>query len=177
MTKEKKNQKEKMNQKEKPRKKGSKPVSKKKNNLKAYESELNILKDKHIRLKAEFENFRRRKSEEISKLLQFEGESVIKGFLPILDDINRMINIENSSEKSLKDGLVLMDSKIQKYFDTLEITPFGEKGDLMDHEIHEAMLTQEDKAHDDGVILDVFEKGYRYREKVIRHAKVIVNKK
>ena len=40
-----------------------------------------------------------------------------------------------------------------------------------------SMLTQEDKAHDDGAILDVFEKGYRYREKVIRHAKVIVNKK
>ena len=169
--------KEKKNQKEKPIKKGTKQVSKKKDDLKAIELELNILKDKHIRLKAEFENFRRRKSEEISKLLQFEGESVIKGFLPILDDINRMINIENSSEKSLKDGLVLMDSKIQKYFDTLEITPFGEKGDLMDPEIHDAMLTQEDKSHDDGAILDVFEKGYRYREKVIRHAKVIVNKK
>ena len=169
--------KEKKNQKEKPIKKDTKQVSKKKNSLKAIESELNILKDKHIRLKAEFENFRRRKSEEISKLLQFEGENVIKGFLPILDDINRMINIENSSEKSLKDGLVLMDSKIQKYFDTLEITPFGEKGDLMDPEIHDAMLTQEDKSHNDGAILDVFEKGYRYREKVIRHAKVIVNKK
>ena len=169
--------KEKKNQKEKPIKKGSKQVSKKKNDLKATESELNILKDKHIRLKAEFENFRRRKSEEISKLLQFEGESVIKGFLPILDDINRMINIENSSEKSLKDGLGLMNSKIQKYFETLEITPFGEKGDLMDPEIHDAMLTQKDKLHDDGAILDVFEKGYRYRDKVIRHAKVIVNKK
>ena len=169
--------KEKKNQKEKPIKKGTKQASKKKNDLKAIELEMNILKDKHIRLKAEFENFRRRKSEEISKLLQFEGESVIKGFLPILDDINRMINIENSSEKSLKDGLVLMDSKIQKYFDTLEITPFGEKGDLMDPEIHDAMLTQEDKVHDDGTILEVFEKGYRYREKVIRHAKVIVNKK
>ena len=169
--------KEKKNQKEKTIKKGTKQVSKKKNDLKAIESELKILKDKHIRLKAEFENFRRRKSEEISKLLQFEGENVIKGFLPIIDDINRMINIEKSSEKSLKDGLVLMDSKIQKYFDTLEITPFGEKGDLMDPEIHDAMLTQENKSHDDGAILDVFEKGYRYREKVIRHAKVIVNKK
>ena len=169
--------KEKKNQKQKPIKKDTKQVSKLKNDLKAVNAELNTLKDKHIRLKAEFENFRRRKSEEISKLLQFEGESVIKGFLPILDDINRMINIENTSGKSLKDGLVLMDSKIQKYFDTLEITPFGEKGDLMDPEIHDAMLTQEDKTHDDGAILDVFEKGYRYREKVIRHAKVIVNKK
>ena len=169
--------KEKKNQKEKPIKKGSKQVSKKKNDLKSIESELNILKDKHIRLKAEFENFRRRKSEEISKLLQFEGESVIKGFLPILDDMNRMINIENSSEKSLKDGLGLMNSKIKKFFETLEIIPFGEKGDLMDPKIHDAMLTQKNKSHDDGTILDVFEKGYRYRDKVIRHAKVIVNKK
>ena len=171
MTNKNKKKKEKTNQKE------TKKVSKKKNDLKAIESELNILKDKHIRLKAEFENFRRRKSEEISNLLKFEGENVIKGFLPILDDINRMINTKNISENSLKDGLVLMNSKIQKYFETLEITTFGEKGDLMDPEIHDAMLTQEDKSYDDGAILDVFEKGYRYRDKVIRHAKVIVNKK
>lgn len=163
--------------KDKPIKKVTKQVSKKKNDLKAIESELNSLKDKHIRLKAEFENFRRRKSEEISRLLQFEGENAIKGFLPILDDINRMINTDNTSEQSLKDGLVLMNSKIQKYFETLEITPFGEKGDLMNPEIHDAMLTQENKKYDEGTILDVFEKGYRYRDKVIRHAKVIVNKK
>ena len=169
--------KDKNGKKDKPIKKVTKQVLKKKNDLKAVESELNSLKDKHIRLKAEFENFRRRKSEEMSRLLQFEGENAIKGFLPILDDINRMINTDNTSEQSLKDGLVLMNSKIQKYFDTLEITPFGEKGDLMNPEIHDAMLTQEDKKYDEGTILDVFEKGYRYRDKVIRHAKVIVNKK
>ncbi len=169
--------KDKNGKKDKPIKKVTKQVSKKRNDLKPIESELKSLKDKHIRLKAEFENFRRRKSEEISRLLQFEGENAIKGFLPILDDINRMINTDNTSEQSLKDGLVLMNSKIQKYFDSLEITPFGEKGDLMNPEIHDAMLTQENKKYDEGTILDVFEKGYRYRDKVIRHAKVIVNKK
>jgi len=169
--------KNKKSKKEKPLKKTTKQVSKKKTNLKAVELEFDSLKDKHVRLKAEFENFRRRKSEEVSRLLQFEGENVIKGFLPILDDINRMINTDNTSEKSLKDGLALMDSKIQKYLDTLEVTPFGEKGDLMNPEIHDAMLTQEDENFEDGAILDVFEKGYRYQDKVIRHAKVIVNKK
>ena len=163
--------------KEKTKQKVTAKASKKESDFKKVESELNTLKDKHIRLKAEFENFRRRKSEEISKLLQFEGENVIKGFLPILDDIDRMINTDNTSEKSLKDGMVLMDSKIQKYFETLEITPFGDKGDLMNPEIHDAMLTQEDENFEDGAILEVFEKGYRYRDKVIRHAKVIVNKK
>ena len=163
--------------KEKPIKKSAKKDLSKKNNKKNFELELKNLKDKHLRLKAEFENFRRRKSEEISRLLQYEGESVVKGFLPILDDISRMINTKESSQKSLKEGIVLVDSKIQKYFETLEITQFGEKGEVMDPDKHDAMLTQKDESFDNDVILDVFEKGYMYREKVIRHAKVIVNKK
>ena len=57
-----------------------------------HKKELDLHIDKYVRLKAEFENFRRRKSEEISRLLQYEGEGVIKGFLPILDDLSRMIN-------------------------------------------------------------------------------------
>ena len=59
----------------------------------------------------------------------------------------------------------------------MEIKQFGEEGEKMDPEFHDAMLTQKDKKLDDGIILSVFEKGYTYRDKVIRHAKVIVNKK
>ncbi len=135
------------------------------------------LQDRHIRLKAEFDNFRRRKAEEISRLLQYDGENVILGFLPILDDINRMIDSEDASKESLMDGIALVQSKINKFFDSLNIEPYGEKGDKMDTDIHDAMLTQSDKKHEDDTILDVFEKGYTYRDKVIRHAKVIVNKK
>ena len=135
------------------------------------------LQDRHIRLKAEFDNFRRRKAEEISRLLQYDGENVILGFLPILDDINRMIDSEDASKESLMDGIALVQSKINKYFDSLNIEPYGEKGDKMDTDIHDAMLTQSDNKQEDDTILDVFEKGYTYRDKVIRHAKVIVNKK
>ena len=135
------------------------------------------LQDRHIRLKAEFDNFRRRKAEEISRLLQYDGENVILGFLPILDDINRMIDSEDASNESLLDGIGLVQSKISKYFDSLNIEPYGEKGDKMDTDIHDAMLTQSDDKHEEDTILEVFEKGYTYRDKVIRHAKVIVNKK
>ena len=144
---------------------------------KNLEEQLKVIQDKHIRLKAEFENFRRRKADEISRLLQFEGENAIRGFLPILDDLERMIHSSDASEESLKDGVSMVESKIQKYFESLSIKPFGEKGDEMDPDIHDAMLTQSDKKMDDNSILEVFEKGYRYRDKVIRHAKVIVNKK
>ena len=169
-----KNNKNKKNQTEK---KTTKKVSKSKKISKDIDLELKALQDKHLRLKAEFDNFRRRKSEEISRLLQYDGENVIKGFLPVLDDLNRMINTGESSEESIKDGIVLVNSKIQKYFDSLDIVSFGEKGEKMDPDLHDAMLTQEDKDFEAGVILDVFEKGYTYRDKVIRHAKVIVNKK
>ncbi|MEE3188979.1 MAG: nucleotide exchange factor GrpE [Candidatus Neomarinimicrobiota bacterium] len=144
---------------------------------KNLEEQLKVIQDKHIRLKAEFENFRRRKADEISRLLQFEGENAIRGFLPILDDLERMIHSSDASEESLKDGVSMVESKIQKYFESLSIKPFGEKGDEMDPDIHDAMLTQKDKKMDDNSILEVFEKGYTYKNKVIRHAKVIVNKK
>ena len=134
-------------------------------------------KDKHLRLKAEFENFRRRKAEEISKLLQFDGENVIRGFLTIVDDLERIIKSIDSSQDSLKDGILLVEKKIQKYLEYLNVESFGKKGDIMDPDLHDAMLTQSDKKFENGIVLEVYEKGYTYREKVIRHAKVIVNKK
>ena len=169
--------KNKRTKKNKSEKKADGKISKKVNVSKDIESDLKVLQDKHLRLKAEFDNFRRRKSEEVSKLLQYDGENVIKGFLSILDDFNRMIHTVDTTEESLRDGMVLVDSKIQKYFDSLDIIPFGEKGEKMDPDLHDAMLTQEDKTCQADTILDVFEKGYKYRDKVIRHAKVIVNKK
>ena len=153
------------------------PKHSEKEKSKDLEEQLKVIQDKHIRLKAEFENFRRRKADEISRLLQFEGENTILGFLPILDDLERMIHSSDASEESLKNGVSMVESKIQKYFESLSIKPFGEKGDKMDPDIHDAMLTQTDKKMDDNSILEVFEKGYTYRDKVIRHAKVIVNKK
>ena len=153
------------------------PKHSEKQKSKDLEEQLNVIQDKHIRLKAEFENFRRRKADEISRLLQFEGENAIRGFLPILDDLERMIHSSDASEESLKNGVSMVESKIQKYFESMSIKPFGEKGDEMDPDIHDAMLIQTEKKMDDNSILEVFEKGYTYRDKVIRHAKVIVNKK
>ena len=82
-----------------------------------------------------------------------------------------------SSEESLLDGIELVKNKIKKFFEDLNVESFGQKGEMMDPVIHEAMLTQEDKDAENDAILEVFEKGYTYRDKVIRHAKVVVNKK
>ena len=145
------------------------------------ENEINVLKDKHIRLKAEFENFRKRKNKEISSLLQYDGESIIKEVLPIFDDLNRMVDSAEKSnlknEDSLVDGINLLRSKIDRFLESKNIEPFGIEGESLDPQIHDAMLTQKDDKKEDDVILSVFEKGYKYHDKVIRHAKVVVNKK
>ena len=155
--------------------------SQKKSNNTDIQNQLDQLQDKHIRLKAEFENFRKRKNKEISSLLQYDGEGVIKNVLPIIDDIERMVDsieeTEANNGESLIEGVNILKSKIDRFLEAKNIEPFGEEGEILDPELHDAMLTQSDKKKEDNTVLNVFEKGYRYHDKVIRHAKVVVNKK
>ena len=154
---------------------------KKSNNNNELQNKINQLEDKHIRLKAEFENFRKRKNKEISSLLQYDGENVIKDILPIIDDIERMVDSaeqgNKDNKKSLIEGMNILKTKIERFLENKNIESFGEKGEVLDPELHDAMLTQKDNKKDDNTVLDVFEKGYLYHDKVIRHAKVVINKK
>lgn len=157
------------------------PKSQKKLGNNDLQNQIDQLQDRHIRLKAEFENFRKRKNKEISSLLQYDGEGVIKDVLPIIDDIERMVESalkdDTKNEKSLIEGITILKSKIERFLETKNIEPFGDEGEVLDPELHDAMLTQKDDKKEDNTILSVFEKGYRYHDKVIRHAKVVVNKK
>ena len=161
--------------------KNKKPKDQKKSNNNNIQIQLDQLQDKHIRLKAEFENFRKRKNKEISALLQYDGEGVIRDILPIIDDIERMVKsalkTDTDNEKSLIEGMNILKSKIQRFLEKKNIEPFGKEGEVLDPELHDAMLTQKDDKKEDNTVLSVFEKGYRYHDKVIRHAKVVVNKK
>ena len=156
-------------------------IQKNNDRVKELELQLNELQDKQLRLKAEFENFRKRKQREVSELLQYDGERVIKEILPLIDDLERMAKAaedqNDKTEVSLLEGVQMVESKIKKFLGLHEIIPFGEQGESLDSELHDAMLTETNEEMDDNIILDVFEKGYRYRGKVIRHARVIVNKK
>ena len=110
----------------------SKQLSVDKENIKSLEMQLEDAKDKHLRLKAEFDNFRRRKADELSALLKYDGENVIKGFIPIMNDLDRMLDSSNATNESLKDGMKLVDAKIQKFLESLDVKSFGEIGDEMD---------------------------------------------
>ena len=136
---------------------------------------ISSLEDKHLRLKAEFDNYRKRKDSEISSLLKYEGKSFIMDFLSILDNILR--GIESYKEDDIKKALLLVKDDFIKKLDVKGVKPFGEVGDNFDPELHEALTTTNDSKIDDNSIVEIYESGYKYKDLIIRHAKVVVNKK
>ena len=157
----------------------SSPTAKLNEKIDILKAESEIQGDRYLRLKAEFDNYRRRKDKEFISLLKYDGESVIKQFLSVSDDLERLSkasdeNGENNSDK-IKEGIELIKNKINKRFSDLEVMPFSEAGEIADPELHDALMMRSEKGKNENEILQVFEKGYRYKDRVIRHAKVVVN--
>ena len=165
-----------------PEKKGAKPVAKINKDkivIEKLTKQLTDVEDKQLRLKAEFENFRKRKEKEITDLIRYEGKDVIKSMISIVDDLERLYDaVKNNDDldQSLKEGMALIQSKVEKIFSELNVTSFGEAGDSLDSELHDALMVRQEEDKNDNEIIEVFEKGYLYRDRVIRHAKVVVNK-
>ena len=147
----------------------------------SIEDELKDLQDRHLRLRAEFDNYKKRKDREFIRLLQYEGKDVIISFLGIADDLQRMIasadGDKSKNAKSLVAGMNLILEKLHRRLSALKVEPFDSEGVKFDPELHDAMMTQASDDHEDGVVIQEFEKGYKYKDRVIRHAKVIVNSK
>ena len=145
----------------------------------SLEDELKNLQDRHLRLRAEFDNYKKRKDKEFTRLLQYEGENVIISFLGIADDLQRMIDSvdgeKSQNAESFIEGINLILEKLHRRLGALKVEPFGSEGIKFDPELHDAMMTQSSDDHEDGVVIQEFEKGYKYKDRVIRHAKVIVN--
>ena len=89
---------------------------------------------------------------------------------------NDVVCIDNDKNKAIQEGISMIQSKIDKIFTEREISSFCEEGDLLDSDLHDALMVKQEKDRKDNEILEVFEKGYKYRDRVIRHAKVVVNK-
>ena len=164
------------------KKKTNKPrVSADKKKIEELKKQVSALEDKRLRLKAEFENFRKRRDKEMIRMMEYEGEGIIKELLPIVDDLERVVEAVNSkTEKDdflISDGIKLIISKIEKNLKKWQVESIGKPGDILDVDLHDAMMVKQEKGKKDNEILEVFEKGYKYKDHVLRHAKVIVNKK
>ena len=150
-----------------------------KDQIKDLKLSLDNQNEKYLRLKAEFDNYRKRKDLEIIDLLKYDGENIIKEFLSIIDDLHRSKAAFSDKNKldgdKLIEGIDLIINKINKKFEELGVLTFTEVGDIVDPELHDALMMRNEKGKKENTVLEVFEKGYRYKDRVIRHAKVVVN--
>jgi molecular chaperone GrpE len=145
--------------------------------IQLLENEVEKLKDKILRKSAEFENYKRRTENDQLNLLTYAAESFIYKLLPIIDDFERSIkHIESINEiDSLKEGMTLIYDKFVKLLDEQGVKKIESKGKLFDVNYHEAIMQQKAENVLPHTVLEEVECGYLYKDKVIRHAKVIVS--
>ena len=140
-------------------------------------SKLAEANDKYIRLAAEFDNYRRRTAKERLDLISTAGEDVIKGFLPILDDCERALDVLKKSEASEAaiEGTELIFNKIMTFLKGRGVSVIDALGQELDTDYHEAVakFPVDDKEKKNRII-DVVQQGYKLNEKVIRFSKVVV---
>lgn len=140
--------------------------------------EIEEVKDKHLRLYSEFENYRRRTIKERQELIKTSTEDLVVDLLPVLDDFERAKNAgeEEKSIESLKEGYDLIYQKFSRILKSKGLDPLDDKeGSNFDADLHEAIsqIPAPNKKLK-GKIVDVVERGYKLNEKVIRFAKVVI---
>ena len=141
------------------------------------EKEVKELQDKLLRKAAEFENYKRRTENDQFNLITYAAESFITKLLPIVDDFERSMDHIDDLEhsKSVKDGIKLVYDKLHKLLNEQGVKKMQTKGEPFNVDYHDALMQRKDDSVPPHTILEEVEPGYIYRDKVLRHAKVIVS--
>ena len=135
------------------------------------------LNDRYLRLMAEFDNYRKRTLKEKMDLTKYAEEDVIKGILPVVDNMERAIkSLESATDiNAVKEGIDLIYKKFLEFLEKRGIKEIEALNKELDTDLHEAVTKFAAPSEDlKGKIIDVIEKGYYLHDKVIRYAKVVV---
>ena len=126
--------------------------------------------DQHLRMAAEYENFRRRSREEKEATYTEAVADTVGEILPIIDNLERAALYDDESK--VKEGLVMIAKSVETVFEKLNVEAVGKVGETFDPNLHNAVLHAEDDSLGEGEIVDVFQKGYKKGNKIIRFAMV-----
>lgn len=142
--------------------------------LKTEKAELN---DRFLRLFSEFDNYKKRVSKEKLDLIATASEKVLVSLLPVVDDFERAIAANEKADNidSIKEGFNLIYNKLLQMMKRFNVEEIQAKGEEFNTDFHEAVTHfPAQKEEDKGKVIDVTEKGYKLKDKVIRYAKVVV---
>ena len=145
--------------------------------LAALQQKYEELNDTHLRLRAEFDNYRKRTMREKADLIKMGGEGALKNLLPVIDDFERALqNIPTTEEvKALREGVELIYTKFINYLGQQGVKAIEAVGKPFDTEEFEAIATIPAPQPDlKGKVIDCVQTGYVLYDKVLRHARVVV---
>ena len=143
------------------------------------EDKIKNLEETLLRSQAELINYKRRKDEETNRIIKYAEEDILKGFLPILDNFERAIsmdddNLEDEVSKFLE-GFKLMYKQIKDLLEKFEVKEIDCLGKEFDPALEQAVVVDHDETKESGVVTVVLQKGYIYKDRVLRTAMVKVN--
>ncbi len=130
--------------------------------------------DQFLRLYAEYDNFRKRSQKEKQDIYSSSKADVIKEILPVIDNFERAASNKEASYEDYQKGIEMIFNQFINILSKQGVEGFGEKGDAFDPNIHNAVMTVDDDTLGENVIAEVFTKGYKLNDKVIRDAVVKV---
>ena len=141
-------------------------------------AEAKDLRDKHLRLKAEWENYRKRTEIERAEERSRAAQRLVEKLLPVMDDLERAIDHSDSShEDSLKEGIAQVYGKVQDVLASEGVKVLDPKGQPFDANCHSAISKVEDSKVPDETVLEVYQKGYEMGNRILRPAMVVVSSK
>ena len=138
-----------------------------------WEVKYNAERDAHLRLAAEYDNFRKRTAKEKEQTYNNGKGDAVEKLLPVYDNLERALN-QPTEDVAYKKGVELTMNELKKIFTNLGVEIFGEVGEQFDPNIHNAVMHLEDENLGENEIAQVFQKGFKLGEKVVRFAMVQV---
>lgn len=149
---------------------------KKDKNIEKLEEKLADLEDKRVRQLAEFENFRKRSEKEKSQMFEIGAKSVIEKMLPVIDNFERgLLGVpEEEKDTPFVQGVELVYKQLLTAFDELGVKPIDAAGKEFDPNLHNAVMMVDDDTLESGMVAEEMQKGYMYKESVVRHSMVKV---
>ena len=165
-------------QEEEPASKADKKAAKKKlktdKKQDAMKEKIDELEDRVKRQMAEFDNFRKRTEKEKSAMFETGAKSVIEKILPVVDNFERGLASvpEEEKGKPFPEGMVMIYKQLMQELEKMDVKPIPAIGEEFDPNFHNAVMQVESEEYESGVIAQEFQKGYTYRDAVVRHSMV-----
>lgn len=144
--------------------------------LEKLEEKLAELEDKRVRQLAEFENFRKRSEKEKSQMFEIGAKSVVEKILPVIDNFERGLQgiPEEEKDAPFVQGVELVYKQMITALDELGVKPIEAVGKEFDPNLHNAVMAVDDDTLESGTVAEEMQKGYMYKESVVRHSMVKV---